>query len=289
MANRNTKKMKQQLDQFYTKENIAKMCWEHLLHEMNININDDITFLEPSAGKGVFLNLMPERKRFGFDIEPKHDDIEKRNFFDIVAIDDPNTNVVVGNPPFGKRAKLAVSFFNHAASIASTVAFIVPIIFQKFAIHKKLDSRMKFVSRLPLPKDAFELDNGKSYAVNTEFQVWTRMYCEHEDMREYTPPPIVHKDFQMWQYNNTPAALNAFENDFDFAIPCQGWQDYTRKETSSESCEKHKQWILLKTNDSVVLSQLMLINYDDLAQRCGTAVPGFRKSDLVNEYKSKYE
>ena len=280
------------LDQFYTKETVAKLCWDHLIDivsSLKKNIND-LFFLEPSVGKGAFYKLMPEERRIGMDLDPKCDGAELRDFLKTVEIGPESHNtVVVGNPPFGKRGNLAVAFFNHSAYLADTVAFIVPVIFRKFMIHKKLDSRMKFISKLELPKESFEFDNGKTYSVNTEFQIWTRLPCLFEDMRECEAPPISHKDFQMWQYNNTPEALKVFENDFDFAVPSQGWQDYSRRETEAKNCEKHKQWILLKAKDTIVLSRLLTIDYNVLAHRCTTAIPGFRKGDLVKEYSELYE
>ena len=282
------------LGQFYTKKEIAKLCWEHLsdtLSFLNKNMDDDnLLFLEPSAGTGSFFKLMPPQRRLGMDLEPKYKGVKKQDFFKIFQLDYDSDNViVVGNPPFGKRGNLAVSFFNHSACLASTIAFIVPVIFRKFMIHKKLVSSMRFVSKLELPRDSFELSNGKSYSVNTEFQIWTKLECSCDDMRLGEALPISHKDFQIWQYNNTPAALKVFENDFDFAVPSQGWQDYSRRETDSANCEKHKQWILLKAQNPIVLSRLLSINYNSLAQRCTTAIPGFRKGDLVKEYSDLYE
>ncbi len=279
------------LDQFYTKETIAKLCWDHLVStisriEKNIN---ELFFLEPSAGKGAFYKLMPEQRRIGMDLEPKCEGVKGQDFLKTLKIEfEAHRTIVVGNPPFGKRGNLAVAFFNHSAYFAETVAFIVPVLFRKFMIHKKLDSRMKFISQLELPKESFELDDGKTYSVNTEFQIWTRSPCSCEDMRESKALPIYHKDFQMWQYNNTPEALKVFENDFDFAVPAQGWQDYSRRETEAQHCEKHKQWILLKAKDDVILKRLLVIDYNGLAHRCATAIPGFRKSDLVKEYSERY-
>ena len=284
--------MQNSLDQFYTKEIIAKLCWNHLIEtisSLDKSIND-LFFLEPSAGKGAFYSLMPEHRRIGMDLEPKCDGVKLQDFLKTVKIESESHNtVVVGNPPFGKRGNLAVAFFNHSAYLAETVAFIVPVIFRKFMIHKKLDSRMKFISKLGLPKESFEFDNGKTYSVNTEFQIWTRLPCSCEDMREHGTLPISHKDFQMWQYNNTPEALKVFKNDFDFAVPSQGWQDYSRRETEADNCEKHKQWMLLKAKDSVILSRLLDIDYNQLAHRCTTTIPGFRKGDLVKEYSELYE
>lgn len=280
------------LDQFYTKRDIAYQCWSHLKDILiRLNIREDrMFFFEPSAGTGAFFSLLPKERRYGIDLEPKCDNIKKQNFFDLIELPYPREEtIIIGNPPFGKRGKLAIGFFNHAAYFADIVAFIVPLNFRKFSVHKNLDTSMRFISKILLPKNAFELDNGKEFCVNTEFQIWTRITSSHQDMREYRSLPINHQDFQLWQYNNTEASLKVFDNPFDFAVPCQGWQDYTRKETDKEQCERNKQWMLFKANNPLTLKRLMKIDFERLASECATAVPGFRKADLVKEYSDKYE
>ena len=283
--------MPNSLDQFYTKPEVAIACWQHLtktLSDLNRNLND-LFFLEPAAGNGAFYELLPAQRRLGIDLVPKCDGVRLQDFFKLTDL--PSTaqhTVVIGNPPFGKRGKLAITFFNHAAHLADIIAFIVPVNFRKFTTHKQLESSMRFISQLPLPRDAFHLDTGKSYSVNTEFQIWTRLASTHEDMRQYKRLPIDHPDFQMWQYNNTADALKVFQNAFDFAVPCQGWQDYSRRETDEKKCERNKQWILLKTENPIVLTRLMEIDYERLALECATAVPGFRKGDLVKVYTERY-
>lgn len=221
---------------------------------------------------------------------PRCDDVKAQDFFKVTHFPfTPRDTIIIGNPPFGKRGKLAIAFFNHAACLADIVAFIVPINFRKFTVHKHLNPSMRFISKLPLPRDAFHLETGKSYSVNTEFQIWTRLASNHHNMREYKPLPIQHQDFQMWQYNNTSDALKVFQNAFDFAVPCQGWQDYSRRETDEKQCERNKQWMLLKAKNSTVLARLTKIDYERLAQECATAVPGFRKGDLVKVYTDHYE
>ncbi len=281
-----------ELDQFYTKKEIAILCWQHftdLLPTLNKTVND-FYFVEPSAGTGAFYELLPPNNRLGIDLVPKCNEVESRDFFSITNLPyAPDETAIIGNPPFGKRGKLAMTFFNHAAYLADIVAFILPLTFRKFAVHKLLDPSMQYISKLVLPKDAFILGSGKHLSVNTEFQIWTRLPSEHKDMRESKPLPIWHQDFHIWQYNNTNAALKVFNNAFDFAVPCQGWQDYTRKETDEKNCEKSKQWVLLKAKDNIVLERLMQIDYERLAQKCATAIPGFRKADLVKEYTEQYE
>lgn len=279
--------MQTSLNSFYTKKEVAAACWQHVtetLLTLNRTVNE-FFFVEPSAGTGAFYKRLPPQRRLGIDIAPKCDAVITQDFFKVTSLPfTPRDTAVIGNPPFGKRGKRAIAFFNHAAALADIVAFIVPVNFRKFRVHKQLDASMRFISKLALPRDAFYLDTGKPFSVNTEFQIWTRLASAHQDMRQHKRLPICHQDFQIWQYNNTSAALKVFQNAFDFAVPCQGWQDYSRKETDEKWCERNKQWMLLKANNPEVLARLMCINYERLAQECGTAVPGFRKGDLVKVY-----
>ena len=280
------------LDQFYTKQEVAKCCLDYILDILPaIKCSaSKMYFIEPSAGTGAFYKLLPSERRLGIDINPKCNGVVQQDFFTLT--DPPNDRkdtLVIGNPPFGKRGKIAIAFFNHAACLADIVAFIVPVNFRKYIVHKQLNESMRFISKLELPRDAFCLASGKPYAVNTEFQVWTRLPSNHQDMRQYKSLPIRHQDFQLWQYNNTVEAQKVFQNAFDFAVPCQGWQDYSRKETDEKDCERNKQWILIKANSGDILSRLKQIDYESLATHCGTAVPGFRKGDLVKEYSDNFE
>ena len=283
--------MRNSLDQFYTKSEVASTCWQHFtdtLPTLNRSLSD-LFFVEPSAGTGAFYKLLPSDRRLGIDLVPRCDDVKSQDFFKVTDLPfSPRDTAIIGNPPFGKRGKLAIAFFNHAACLSDIVAFIVPINFRKFTVHKHLDASMRFISKLPLPRDAFHLETGKSYSVNTEFQIWTRLASAHHDMRAYKPLPTRHQDFQIWQYNNTPDALKVFQNPFDFAVPCQGWQDYSRRETDEKQCERNKQWMLLKAKNPTVLTRLIGIDYERLAQECATAVPGFRKGDLVKVYTDHY-
>ena len=282
------------MDEFYTRLDVARECWSELRQLMGeLGLDENIAhFIEPSAGDGVFYDLLPSDRRVGYDIEPRHPEVECRDFLahgvDALIAGDINT-VVIGNPPFGKRGKLAVQFFVQAARTANTIGFIVPIIFRKYFIHKQLPADFRWVRSKALPRTAFRLPDGKPYAVNAEFQIWTRIPSEHTNMRLRQPPPIAHGDFSMYQYNNTVEALKVFENDFDFAVPCQGWQDYSRRVTDAEDCERSKQWMLLKARDETVLKRLRdEIDYSELALRHTTTTPGFRKGDLVEEYLTRF-
>ena len=284
------------LDQFYTKPRIAEQCMQHLAgvaKRMNVDLRR-YWFVEPSAGCGCFYQTLPPRRRIGIDIDPRPTTLTKRGITEAIVQADyllwqpPTTRttrkyVVIGNPPFGKRGKLAVAFFNHS-DFADFIAFIVPVSFRKFGIHRQLADAYQLVSRKSLGRNSFCTPDLKAYSVNAEFQVWTRIPNKLKNLREMKPAPIAHEDFSMRQYNNTKAALKEFRHPFDFAVPCQGYQDYTRRETKAADCEKNKQWILFTARNKATRNRLMKIDYEKLALDCATATPGFRKNDVVKHY-----
>ena len=278
------------LDQIYTKPAVAERCVRFLseiLGGLRDLRPDRVFYVEPSAGEGCFLDLLPAGRRIGIDIEPRRAGIVRDDFltwsFETV-VEDPQQTVVVGNPPFGHRSNLAIRFFNRAAMMANTIAFVVPVQFRKYSVHKNLRAGFRWIAAMELPGPAFYTPAEPDYRLNAEFQVWTRESShDFEDMRLLSPPASRHADFEMWQYNNTPGALKVFEHDFDFAVPRQGYQDYSRRETSADHCERTKQWILFKARTPAVLDRLMSMDFAALSQN-NTITPGFGKADVVQEY-----
>ena len=275
------------LDQFYTNTRCAEQCFEALLGKLPLR-EQDAYFIEPSAGDGAFFDLLPRHRRTGIDLQPRHRGVKEADFLKWLPREESRENcVVVGNPPFGRRGSTAVQFLLHAAEIADTIGFIVPMCFRKFAIQKKMPDDLRLVRQMRLPRDAFRLPDGSPYRINTEFQIWTRAK-NGRNRRRMTPEPIRHPHFVMHQYNNTKQALPVFDKDFDFAVPCQGWQDYSRKETDPANCEKNKQWMLLRGLSQQYRNNLADIDYQQLAMNTATMTPGFRKCDLVQEYSRHY-
>ena len=248
---------------------------------------DPAVYIEPSAGAGAFYDLLPaDIPKIGIDLEPRRREFRKQDFLAwSKSRRYPNRRtVVVGNPPFGTRGKLAVAFFNHAATMADTIAFVVPVIFRKYFIHKQLAEGWNLSKIKPLGREAFVRSDGKYANINTDFQIWTKLPVA-ENQRQFKPPEIKHPHFDLWQYNNTQQAQKVFRNEFDFAVPCQGWQDYSRRETDARKCERNKQWMLIKAHFNHALLVLKeKLDYQALATRNTTTTPGFRKGDLVKEY-----
>ena len=266
-------------DQYYTQPEIAKNCIDILKSAVR-NYDEYELYLEPSAGTGNFLELLPEKNRLGIDIDPKHDQVVKQDFFEY-SFPDKKT-IVVGNPPFGKRSKLALDFFLKAAEHTNTIAFILPLQWNKWSIQSKIPADWNLIYSEKLPEESF-LYNDKPYKVRCCFQIWTTLNYGF-NLRIKEKPAIFHPDFKMYLYNNTKQAEKYFDYDWDIAIPRQGYADYSRRETKKENCEKTTQWIFIKANDNEVFERIMSIDFFQLSKK-NISTPGWGKADLVEEYK----
>ena len=63
----------------------------------------------------------------------------------------------------------------------------------------------------------------------------------------------------MYQYNRTKKALEFFDYRWDFAVPRQGYVDYSFKAFSKAECDRRQHWILFKATNQAVLSRLLCL------------------------------
>ena len=167
------------LDCFYTPPDIAQECSEslHSIMQKDGVIPKDYHFIDPSAGTGIFYNLMPENRRTGIDILPTRTEFIGEDYL-TWSPPNPHHNqyVVLGNPPFGYRAWLALAFMNHSAIFADYIGFILPMAFQsdgkgspKFRV-----KGAELISSTQLPSNAFVDMSGNTVKLNTLWQIWRR-------------------------------------------------------------------------------------------------------------------
>ncbi|MEG9884838.1 MAG: hypothetical protein V6Z86_09595 [Hyphomicrobiales bacterium] len=175
------------LDQFYTRPDLARLYARQV---MTRRPDPDTLFVEPSAGMGAFVHPLKRagRKIRAMDIEPRSHGVAQGDFLATTNIFDGEHSaiVVIGNPPFGKNAAMAVRFFNHAANYADEIAFIVPRTFRKISLGQRLHRNFHLEADRDVPGDAFIRD-GSAWTVPCAWQIWTR--CEA--MRELPPSPCV--------------------------------------------------------------------------------------------------
>ena len=138
------------LDKFYTSPSTVDTVIEYIIKLFR---NDGIdlreyTFLEPCAGGGAFLDGI-ERKCsdsncISYDLVPEDLRIKQADFLALK----PEYNakmIAIGNPPFGYKGDLAVSFINKCSEWCPIVVFILPIQFRRYNIQKHVYGNMKLI------------------------------------------------------------------------------------------------------------------------------------------------
>jgi hypothetical protein len=285
----------ERLDRYFTKPIVASQCYQYmrkLLIDTGKDL-DSIIFIEPSAGSGNFLNAIMECKA-GFDVVPIlpsiiQNDFLKNNFTNKLSTREKEKNIVfIGNPPFGNRAHLAIDFVNKALSYSNVVGFILPLQFRKWSVQSKINKNARLIMDIDLDANAFEF-MGKDYKVRCSFQVWSldSFSADYKDLRISKKPRTDHPHFEMYQYNRTEEAKKFFDYDWDFAVPRQGFCDYTLKVYDKKDCDLKKQWILFKAKDKKTLKKLVDLDFVKISQK-NISIPGFGKADVIQEYKKQY-
>lgn len=169
-----------EMDLFYTRPSVARHCmaiFRSVARTLGVNLRSH-RFVEPSAGRGAFLRLMPPTRRIGIDLKPRADlksEIVRDDYLRWTPDDGPPI-VVVGNPPFGLRGHLALQFINHSARYADLVAFILPQLFEsdgKGVPAKRVATNLRLAHSERLEPNSFETPSGRPMNISTIFQVWT--------------------------------------------------------------------------------------------------------------------
>lgn len=290
---------RQHLDQYYTKPAIAQECWEivrGLLWQIGWD-RDNIFVIEPSAGRGAFLDAVGSVPTLGVELDPSlcvRSDILCADFLDRAKWEEDYQSlrrglmpVVIGNPPFGRKGDIAVDFLNAALDLSGVVGMILPLGFRKWSSQSRVRHGAHLLIDRDLPEEAF-FAGGKDFALRCCFQVWTRADVGvpegYHDVRLLTRPSAMHEDFDAWQYNRTPEAEKYFEYDWDFAVLRQGYGDYRKRYFDRADLDRKQQWIFFKAHTETARRRLLSIDFHALSRR-NIGLPGFGKADVVQAYE----
>ena len=164
------------IDKYYTKTIVVSKCIKLIKKHINISNNDLI--IEPSAGDGSFIKSiksLSNNYKF-YDIEPEHNEVFKQDFleFDYNKIEPKFTNIhIIGNPPFGRQASMAIKFIKKSCLFAKSISFILPKSFKKDSMQKCFDKHFHLIYEMDLLENSF-LVNGIESDVPCVFQIWIR-------------------------------------------------------------------------------------------------------------------
>lgn len=200
------------LDKFYTRDAVARSLYATLCQHIDVK---GYLCVEPSAGNGAFFKLLPPRS-LGIDIDPQCPGAIRDDFLS-VELPSGRPIAIIGNPPFGKNASMAIRFFNHAARSAEIIAFVVPKTFRKSSCQYRLDPAFHLIHEEEVPSFAF-LFEGAPYDVPTIFQIWQRREVPRERIRAVTSNPhfaFVSADQAHLVMRRIGARAGAISFDFD--------------------------------------------------------------------------
>ena len=159
------------LDAYFTAPDVATACIETLAPLLKRWKLGNALFIEPAAGSGVWLDALPANAlAAAYDIAPQDPRVQQADFLTLTV---PANSIVIGNPPFGFAAKDAIRFFNHAATGAAVIAFIVPRTFKKASVQARLHTNYHLEVCEDLPAYSFRV-NGVPHDVPCCFQIWKR-------------------------------------------------------------------------------------------------------------------
>ncbi len=253
-VNGNTMKINKnnELDQYFTKKDIAKNLYQktqNIISKYETNINK-FNWVEPSAGNGVFFNLLPKSKRIGIDIKPLNSEIIEQDYLQYKLPKD-NKNIVIGNPPFGHRGVMALNFINHSQN-ADYVCFILPMFFEsngKGSIKYRV-KELNLIHSEILPKNSFYTPNNKYVGIKCVFQIWSKNYKSDVD------------DFS-WYKNRKNEPFSEFIKVFTVSL--------------AKKRECGKKWIFQKKADFYISSTFYqdttIVNtFDEVKYKSGIAV-----------------
>lgn len=184
-----------ELDQFYTLPSRAARLIEDAVawiieHDPSVSSVDDILFVEPSAGSGSFARALPHGSvLMDIDPAPASDEIPqpiiKQDFLTwdadaCEAISHARESgkkiVAIGNPPFGTRGWMALSFMNKVATFADYAAFILPMSFgsEGKGSPKYRVQGIRCAASKELLREEFAEPDGSTRTFNVIWQIWER-------------------------------------------------------------------------------------------------------------------
>lgn len=249
------------LGQYYTLDAVAEKFWAAFRERFDPAL---YLMVEPSAGTGSFLKSWPAGS-LAYDVDPKYPGIQTADFL-TVTLPSGRPPAIIGNPPFGKNASMAVRFFNHAAWQSNVIALILPRSFRKASIQNRLDPAFHLVHEEIVPDDAF-LFRSKPYNVPAVFQIWER----RPEPRKRWPVETKHPDFEFTEPDRA-----------DFAIQRVGARAGRVHRNFHASPSSH---YFIRGNVEDIMAQL------DFASVASNVAgnPSLSKSEIVRLYRERTE
>jgi hypothetical protein len=261
---------------YWTVPDLAERCVEFAAGLLGL---DRFALLvEPSAGRGAFLTLLPPDRRVALDLDPRHPEIRRGDFLSWSPPPSAGATLTIGNPPFGQRAALAMAFILRAAAYSDAFAFVLPRSFNKYTFQDRVPGDFHLVGSFDC--DDFCAEDGRPKRVRAVFQVWER----RDQPRPRIEPDACHPHFEMRHRHlsrTPPDAVARLGEEFAFAIAQVG-SDFRPKEVAALTRGSH--WFI-KPLVPGVRRRFDVLDFGFL-ENMNTAHTSLSKRDIVRAYRA---
>ena len=275
-------------DQFYTPMDTCKYCYSKFIEIINSygDSEDLYTYIEPSAGNGNFLNILPKNKRFGFDIEPKIDEIKKQDFLEW----QPKENikyVTLGNPPFGLRGQLALKFINHASEFSDYVCFILPQLFESDGkgVPRKRVKNLNLIYSEKL-NSSFYSPTNVEIKIKCIFQIWSKYHTNDKYKIKENNNKII-KIFSLSDGGTSSSTRNKdmfYKCDIYLPSTCFGKNNMKYYTSFDDLPGKRGYGIVFKENKKNNLEKFKKINWCNIAFLSTNSAYNIRFSQISEQF-----
>ena len=276
-------------DQFYTPTETAKKCFDvfqEFLTKMDES-DTEYTYIEPSAGDGSFLKVLPNDRTLALDIEPKIENIDTQDYLSWVPSDNNKKYIVFGNPPFGLRGQLALKFINHSASFADYVCFILPQLFESDGkgVHRKRVEGFNLVHSEKLDTSFYE-PNKKDVKVNCIFQIWSKKHISDKYTIQTQDSDVV-KIYSLSDGGTPSTTRNKkmfYECDIYIPSTCFGKDNMTYYTTFDKLPRRRGYGIVFNKDKKTNIQKFKNIVWSDVAFLSTNSAYNIRTSQIIEQF-----
>lgn len=276
-------------DQYFTPVDTAKHCFQIFSDTIYTygEKPDDFQYIEPSAGDGSFLKILPYGT-IAMDIESRHPSIITQDYLQWKPMIDDKKYVVFGNPPFGMRGHMALKFINHSYEFAEYVCFILPQLFESDGkgVPRKRVYGYNLIYSSKIENDFYEPD-GNEIKINTIFQIWSKNYKNNlYDIKDYTNENI--KIYSMSDGGTVASTRNKnMIGNCDIYTPstCFG-KENMKFYYNFEDLPGRKGYGIVFNNDKEnILTKILSIDLSDIAFQSTNSAYNIRSSQIYLLFK----
>jgi len=173
--------------------------------------------------------------------------------------------LIIGNPPYGTAAHIAVKFLNKAGELTDDIRYVLPLSFKKVSISNRIRLDLINIEERVLPSDTFPR------GISTVLQHWIKT----DKIREKTKTFTTHPDFEFVKYKDKDrtSVFIGSEGYTAGRVKLDGWQHYTKQSHHFIVCSPE-----VVSNFQSIESKLVEVS------RIRNGIPGVCKDDIIRTY-----